>query len=438
LKKYIVVFLVSAVAMASCIKAPIDIKSEDGGDLDIQYLNDYAVDLATYKIDSFVTSGTGSFAIGNHKDTSFGKVSASSYAQLQLPESNPLKSKNVLFDSLVLVLKPSGAYYGDTLLPFTMRVHRLTEKLDFADGTTKFYNPQNFTYSTTSIGTYNGRIKPKESKNITIKLSNLLGQELMQKLKNNDIDIQNQDNFINYFKGLCITGDSLVNNTLLYFQLTSSKALLKLHYHLFENFSTAQELDFTIDFAKQFNNISYHHHSTNLSSFIPFKRQLKSSTLTANKGYVSNVMGAYAKVRFPDIFKLKEVAAGVKILKAELVVPVSSTVYKYPYTLPPQLNLYATDNDNGLINLLTEVNPIVATPIPLTGNLSIDYLYGENTKYTFNITSYINYILEAGIFANAAIMIVPTSDPNKEVDRLMINNSLLTKNIQLKLIVLAL
>jgi hypothetical protein len=80
--------------------------------------------------------------------------------------------------------------------------------------------------------------------------------------------------------------------------------------------------------------------------------------------------------------------------------PINQTFDSYQYMLPPQLYMVQTDATNGFGSPLADtVSGGVQYRAPV-----IDRLFGENTGYTFSLTSYINALLntqgtaEHGIF----------------------------------------
>jgi hypothetical protein len=421
----------------SCIKAPLEfVDNTPANDPNITFLDNYEVELATYQLDSFVTSSHSVFTIGYHADSLFGKINAGSYVQVDLPADNPVKDKNVSFDSLVIILKPNGSYYGDTLAPFSMKVHRLLQNIkDEDDDGASYYNTAKFEYDPFLLGGKNTSIRPLKDTAIIIRLSDALGRELLNKLKNDDADVETNADFIDYFKGLYLETDSVLCNTLYYFTAAVPNNILRVHYHLNSTFSQEKYIDFPFNVSKQFNSISHSHAGTDLAVFTPFKNQLKKTNLTGHKAYLHSNMAAYIKIGFPTLLSVKELYPYVKVMKAELVITPSPGTYRYPYQLPPVLNVYTTDENNRLNSLLPDFTGQNAQ----TGNLFTDELYGDKTKYTFDVTGYISNLISEGRFSKSALMLVPSSGvSDAQLQRLVINDQSLNKGIQLKLYVLGL
>ena len=141
------------------------------------------------------------------------------------------------------------------------------------------------------------------------------------------------------------------------------------------------------------------------------------------------------KINIPDLLSLKELHPFVQVLKAELILRPAPGTYSYPYQLPPALSLYSTDESNALTAQLTDASG----QSTLTGDLVIDLLYGEQTFYSFDITSFIKSVISEGQFSKSALMLTASSGTSEtSLERLVINDQTLAKGIQLKLHVLGL
>ena len=142
------------------------------------------------------------------------------------------------------------------------------------------------------------------------------------------------------------------------------------------------------------------------------------------------------KISFPDLLTLKELHPYIKIMKAVLLVKPDSRSSVFPYLLPAELNLYTTDETNVLISGIYDGN---TTPALQTGSLYIDALYGENTSYSYDITSFINTKLAEGQFSKSALLLSPSvSSLDAGPQRLIVNDETAGRSVQLKLYVLGL
>jgi hypothetical protein len=73
----------------------------------------------------------------------------------------------------------------------------------------------------------------------------------------------------------------------------------------------------------------------------------------------------------------------------------------------------------------TQANTIGTTISAGTGNLVIDYLYGANTAYTYDITTYIQQTILAGVQSNAnngILLTVPSPAYNTTFNRVIVGD----------------
>lgn len=436
----ILYFSVLAVFISSCEKVNVEFgESSLEADPNIIFLDNYKVNMATFKLDSFVTSSAGVLSLGYHYDSVFGVVKAGSYVQLKLPASNPLLNQTlaITFDSLELIIKPSGEFYGDSVRPFKINVFRLSQNITSSSNSNDaYYNTSSFAYDPTPIGQQTLSLYGKSGKALHIRLSDILGQELLTKFKNDHEDISTEERFINYFKGIYVTTDSVTTNSLAYFSAPADSVLIRLSYHDNGLFPEKKYIDFNYTSTKQFNNLNFRHTNSNFAAFINKKAQLISSDLSGNQSYLNSNLDAYIKISFPTILNLKELHPYIRIVKAELVIKPDARSYAYPYQLPSTLNLSTTDENNYPLLALTESDNTTRQ----TGNLFIDRLFGENTNYRYDISGYINTLIAEGQFSKSALLLSPSiSGFGSALQRLILNDQNSNKpSVQLKLYVLGL
>lgn len=444
LSKYIpgVLFLSACcILFPSCQKVDIAFaESSLMSDPNIVFLDSYKVDIATFKTDSFATSSNQVLALGYHFDSVFGVAKAGAFAQLKLPAVNPLLNQTlaVTMDSLELVLKPTGGFYGDSANPLRISVYRLTQNItDPVNNSDTYYNTTSFAYNPVPVGEQTVNLYGRSGTSIRIRLSDILGQELLAKFKDNNEDISSEEKFINYFKGLYITTDSVITNSLAYFSVPVDSALVRLYYHDNGIFPAKKYIDFKYSSTKQFNNITFRHTYPNFASFINRKTQLIPSESSGNQSYLNSNLNAYVKLSFPNILNLKELHPYIRVVKAELVIKPDTKSYTHPYQLPTTLNLSTT---NEYHYPLTPIYTVADNSVKQNGDLYIDNLFGENTNYTYDISAYINNLIAEGQFSKSALVLFPTlSAYDTGLQRLILNDQQTSKSsVQLKLYVLGL
>lgn len=417
----------------SCQKVDIEFAEPDyTNDPNVTYYANYETETGTYKVDSFVTSASQLFTVGYHNDSYMGVTTAASFAELQLPGENPVANAGVVFDSLQLLLVPKGSFYGDSAVPFTFNVYRLTQNIR-SKTSADFYNTSSFDHAAEKIGSQTVQLSNKTGTTVSIRLSDALGQELLNKFVTSAVEVSDSSNFYQYFKGICIAADSTSTKAVTSFS-GGTETLMRLTYHEKGLYTTYKHIDFVYTNARQFNRIRFRTTNSNLSAAVAGKAQLLSSEVTGGYSYLNSSFGSYIRIGFPTLLALKEKHPSLRVLSAVMLVKPYAGSWALPYRLPPALNLYSTDAGNLPIASFT--NNDASNPVLLTGDLVIDQLYGKNTYYSYDITSFINAKIAEGQFSQSAVLIAPASSGfNDGFNRLMLQGK---NSVQLKLYVLAL
>ncbi len=113
-------------------------------------IDTFAVSLSTVIFDTVSTSGTGNVLIGSYRDNVFGRMRSDSYFQIGIPES-PDVQEDDHYDSLILMIRYNGYYFGDTSKSQRIVAYRLTENIEFDYGNV-ITSHTNFDYDPTPIG----------------------------------------------------------------------------------------------------------------------------------------------------------------------------------------------------------------------------------------------------------------------------------------------
>jgi len=377
--------------------------------------------VSTVYKDSVITSQSGSVLTGSYSDIYLGKTSASSYLQLAPPSLTDLL-ENAQYDSLVLLMKCTGSYYGDTALPITISVSQLSQEIKFAENQSYFYNINSWPANATPLGTRTLQLRPLTGDSANIKLSDAKGIELYNMIKAKADILKDNLLFTDYFKGLQISSTS--NNNI--YGLKDS-VVMRLYYHQTDITRDSKFFDFTF-FNKplQFNHITTDRSGTPLTALNTQNNELVSSA-SGNVGYLQSVAGMYLKISFPTIRGLLERSDFIKIIRADLVVKPVLNSFNGFYPLPPVLFGAQTDGANEPGASITSVSSGEAATE--TGNLAIDGVYGTSTNYTYDVTGYLQQeITNAAINKDGLLLIPPTDTRFSSFNRLVIGDALNTKN----------
>jgi len=404
----------------SCKKVEVDLGADfvDNSTTNLVLVDSSTVEISTVYVDSFVTSAAGSILVGSYKDPAFGTIASRSFIQLGMPAATSIPN-GAVFDSLEVILTLNKTFYGDTSTPFTIAVHRLTAPIKLPGEQYSFYNTDKSDYDPSALGSTRVMIRPATTDTISIPLSGSLGQDLFNKLFNSDPVLSSNDLFIDYFKGLAIV-EGGGNNLVMGFK---DSMILRLHYRNPGVITTDAHVDFSVNnTSNQYNNITADRTATPIAGLGPANRQVFSSQ-SQNAGFSQYISGAMIKIRFPYLRNLTELNDFVKLIKADLVLkPVKNSFAGY-FTLPPSLRLSQTDQYNLPGTDLSAYSTSSATTAIEYGNLFIDNLYGTQTAYTYDITTYLQQqIQNTDVNKNGLLLLPP--DQGQVFNRVVIGDRL--------------
>ncbi len=434
--KKISVFVLIGIITGSiaCKKADINFGSEfiNTEATQVVKLDTFSVDVSTVLLDSFTSSNKGSLLLGGYTDPIFGRIDTKTFFEMApadyTSEQFPVTST---FDSLTLILTLNQSYYGDTSKPINLYVHELTEKITPLDNGYYLFNNQQFATGKL-LGSKTATILPtrRPADTICIRLSDELGKAFLAKLMNqSDKDLKTSSAFLEYFKGLRISSDQLSNVA---FGCKDSIAM-RLYYKSPDIYNAAKTFEFSIsNKSHQFNHIAVDRTGTILSN-LEKQKELHSS-VTGNISYSQPISGAMIKLRFPNARNLLTLPQFTQILKAQLVVRPIKNSYNNLYPLPAYLRLASTTVFNQIGSDLIYPTS-TGSAVTQLGNLTIDYLNGENTTYTYDLSAYIKALIADGSENKNGLLLLPPS-PNFEsqFNRVAIGNRNNTLNkIELQL-----
>jgi hypothetical protein len=354
----------------------------------LQIIDTFKVDLGTVLLDSISTSSSKVALVGHFSDTVFGDVSCEAYFDLAYQNFDNI-DENAIFDSAAFNLSWSGYSYGDTTVLMSIGIHQLTE-LIVPFNNSNLYNVNSFDYSPEPLGTVQFTPEFRYTDSTVVIPVNDFGEELFDLYRNKDEQVSNSELFTDYIKGFVITSSG-PNDAILGFTADISHLSLKLYYHLDQEFPESKQLTLQInESTHQFNHIGYNFENTLLSALGPGHNEL-SSTETGNKAFVQGLTGLLAKVQFPTV---QDILLGQrwKILEADLVFEPVINSYDN-FKLPEKLNLYETDRENRINALVVN-----SDGSPLLPDFVYDEFYNTDTRYIFDITSFISKELSDNYF----------------------------------------
>lgn len=427
--KYYIIGVLSLIFTASCVTD--DTVYEVGNDfiesdIQVRVIDTFSINAGTFKLDSIITSSTNRILLGYVKDEKLGTLSAKSY--LQLISSTFSIDADAVYDSIGMILNYDNYYFGDTTKIQTYKLHRITETVTPEEGDS-FYNTSSLQYDSDILGELSFTPKPnKPTDSLFIKMDDVLGEEIFDKIIDNDIN--NSDDFLQYFKGLAIISDETQDSNIIGFNAqettsTAGNSSMRLYYTIEDDDS--EDNSYYIDFviasaAKQFNQISTDLSTAILDDFIDGE-EIQSSTNTNNLIFSQAGSAISARIEIPAIKKLLEISNNGTTLSATLTFNPLIGSYNEINPLPEELAVYIVDHKNRIIQQLTDIDGNTANAV-----LSEEEdEFNQNTYYTTDLSGFVEQILFSEENLNYALMI-QYQDYNSSVNNLVIANDASTNN----------
>jgi hypothetical protein len=317
-------------------------------------------------------------------------------------------------------MRINRSFYGDTSNVQGFEVSQLTQTMNFPPNQRAFYNNSSIPYNPTVLGSAYVKIRPLagvtsqlKGDSIIITMPNSMGEELFGLLYRQPDTLVQPAQFREFFKGLTVYPDTNYPGAVYGFNDTLT---LRIYYHEPGVVAVYKTTDFSIvNQFSQFNEISADRTGTPLAPISQSNPELQ-STATGNQAFLQPITSIYTKLLFPTISNLLGYQDYLAVMKAVLVIKPIAGTYSPSFSLPPAVNLALTNEGNT-----------IGTVLPYgSGNLNIDYLYGTNTNYSYDITTYIQNALTQGATNNAKnglILITPAALYNTTFNRTVIGNS---------------
>lgn len=340
--------------------------------------------LSTILSDSLATSGDTICQIGHRTDGLWGEMTASFYAEYEVPSFSFQENTTYLFDSLTLRLYTSGNYLGDTLSAQHISLHRLKENIQL-DDYGYLYNTTRTSYEPMPLASFSFIPAPaKRSKKLEVRLPDSWGQEWFDLLLNDARQMESQDFFHDYFKGIAFLPDD-ADACISGFQVNDSSLCLTLYYHEQTEILSEKTLVFSPSSTLTYNKVSADRSETPIAALKSGAENALPSSRTKHQCYLQGMTGTYISIDFPHLNNL--------CAEGELVTIESATLQLYPvrgtydgmYPLPSSLMLYTANKDNVVQDVITDLSGSSVQ----TGNLIVDDMAYDETYYSFDVTSFL-------------------------------------------------
>ena len=380
--------LIYCFLIIACTKKEVQFGSELPDSVSrIIYIDTVSPAFSTLVLDSFPTSGNKVILIGRCDDPLMGPTSAQTYFNVGLPDAarNAEIPEDATFDSLVLVLQANNSWYGDTTRPLTFSAWEMEEISEFPPGN-YMYNTTSFPWLPTALGSAVRTISPS-SDSLLIRIRNDKGNEMFRMIREKHEAFKTDDAFLNYFRGITIRVNDQDKGAVYSFK-TDSGTMMRLHYHTYDPYPQKKTIEFHLNRSEyQFNQLITNRSKTPLKKTYDEQEEYFPSE---EYPYVFTQAGTgvMTKLSFPSLKNIKALGKTVKLLDAKLELkPVEESFDQYVFPLSKSLYLAQTDETNHIGQPLTDgQNTLIAIP-------EIDNMHHLNTRYTFDLTNYLAYML---------------------------------------------
>jgi len=349
-------------------------------------IDTFSVSLSTVILDTVSTSGTGSILVGRYQDALLGNVTSHSYFQVGVPGTTDIQKTDV-YDSLSLIIRYNAYSFGDTTQIQKIDVHRLTEKIELNENNI-ITSKTTFDYDPAPLGSIVYIPVPHGScDTVSIKISDEIGLDFYEKLKDNSEIMTDTDRFLNYFHGLVLRADANYAGAIVGFLGNGNAAKLILHTH--RDGYTREEIDYEFGLyndSRQFNQFEHDLSATALNGLVNQRNEL-SATKTGGLAFLQGGTGLVIRVDFPSLPEILMLDRG-KIVEARLsLAPLENSFRESG--LPDQLILYETEKLNRKTSLVLD-----DAGASVVSTLNLDQMYYENTHYVFDVTHFLTSELE--------------------------------------------
>lgn len=440
-KQLLLCFSFAVLFVAGCRKGDQIGLPKEESPISIEMTDTVTVIASTFLLDSLPTSNTGSILLGQVDDPDFGKTRLSSYFQVGIPVlNNGTIPDDAVFDSLSLVLKYNKYVYGDTNAMQRFSVHQLTKRIKLIKveqavepeerpifvKEEALYSTSKFAYDPVPLGEISALPKPFSGDSLSIPLKNSLGQELLKMLADKDARLSNNEDFLNYFKGLALTtganGKSIVG-----FDAENAKIVLYYNYKGSDGFPKKGTVQLSLnDKQYQFNHVDADRNKTRLAALNYNSRELSAAT-TDKELFVQGLTGIVTKISLPGLTTFLQ-QPGIGVNTAELIIETESSSYAV-FKAPQELNLFISNASNTPTQVVTNADgKSIQMAKFQPGNDA-----GSKAKYIFQLGGYIDAV-KKGKHKNTSLMLSLPFDPlTKTVNRLRIANGDAVRSVKVKI-----
>jgi len=314
--------------------------------------------------------------LGSYIDPVFGYSTASFYVMYSLPTNNVNFGKNFKPNSVEMTFAYSG-FYGETPVPQTIMIYRLTESID---ASASYYTSTDIAVDL-AVNLGGDTLDPSTSdESFTFQLNDSV-------FTTADSSFTDNAAFQSFLKGFYVVTNMMQPGGIHYLNMDDLAELTKLTLY----YNDSMSFDFEIDIESAWFNRFHHNYDGTL-----IEAQLADPSLGDSLVYVQPNGGVMVKLEMPYITNwVKDQKIAVN--KAELVLKVydDGTVNTYP--VPENLFILGAGDDPVISDQFEGATYFGGTYDPV------------DSTYSFNIARYVHDLLYEGRSNDGMYLIVPNN-----------------------------
>lgn len=309
---------------------------------------------STVMSDSFATNTNSRILIGGINSSITGKVGCSSYFELAT-ESYAFVATNIVYDSIVFVMKYDNYYIGDTTKMMTVDVRRITQTM-VLNADKYLSNKASFLTDPKPMGKLSFYPGPNHGDSLQVKIDTQFGKALYDMIINKSDTISNATIFSEFFKGIALTTENYPG-VMLGINLGTSSLVpgFRIYYH--EKISAEPNTKKTY-FSIHYNadGIHFNHFDRDftgsLMAGIETNGNEMSSDVTSGETVIQSGTGLFTKIKIPGIQAIPGIASRVAFISARLTLMPLESSYDKMNPLPDSLAVYIADRKNTITGQL--------------------------------------------------------------------------------------
>ncbi len=371
----------------------------------------FSVELSTVIVDSLITSATGVILAGYHENGNFGKITANSYFQIGLPDQTFIDiNEDDIYDSLTLEMPYSKYCYGDTNAIQEIEIYKLKEKLVRTE-IPDYYNTSNISNYIFPIGTLAYYPRPNRDSTVEIRIDDLLGEDLFEKMKHNAEEVSSNSEFEEYIYGFAIMANQIQSSSIIGFYGPDLK------FNLYTSNIDEQKDGVIYEFPSaymgyQFNQIKCDRSGTVLENLNSQKDELN-SYLADDKSFIQAGLGVLTKIKFPYLNNIFFDDSKL-ILSVELIL--KPDIDSYENGFPEILYLYESNKYNEFD--IDKIENFISSSA-----FNLDEMYHEETYYSFDITNFLQVQIDDNYIDNERCLLVtvPLAEYNTSLESFIVS-----------------